>query len=650
MVRKRRYAGRATPALRPYLLRGLLGSVLALGAASWVPQAAALEPTPEGMPAAYSVAAVPMVTPDRQTRLPGTPRLRELQLSWADAERYRRVFDLQRRGEWDAADAIIRLIRDDRLMGHVRHQRLMHPTDYRASYAELSDWLARYGDHPDADRVYRLALKRQDGSARHPARPPSAGGLAAGPLGSEGLDRAIDVAPRGRGGRDSTIAHGRAEETVRTIGEHLRAGDLRSAGEAVWSADRRNVLTPTEADAARAEVAAAHFYAGEHRDAYELARTAAERSGDSLPLSHWIAGLSAWRLGQTDRAARHFEALALIESASPWDVSAGAFWAARAFERMKRPAERARWLEQAAAYPRTFYGMIAQRAVGGITPFRFRVPALTAYHTRALREVPGALRAVALLQAGERERAEWELRRIHPRGDGLLEQALVALVETAGLPALALHIGSSLTAPDGDLYDAALYPVPPWQPARGFRVDRALLYALMRQESRFDHKANSYAGAKGLMQLMPTTASYMAGGPGLDGSGVGAPGSEGGQPALYEPEVNIELGQRYVSHLLDQPRIEGDLLLMLAAYNAGPGNLQRWRKRIGPVDDPLLLLESLPSRQTRNFIEQVLTNLWIYRQRLDQSDPSLDAIAAGRRPVYIPMDAAATWIAEDAQN
>ncbi|HSK39626.1 MAG TPA: lytic transglycosylase domain-containing protein [Arenibaculum sp.] len=649
----------------------MLGSVLALCASSWVPRAAALEPATEGTPAAYSAAATPIVIPERQTRLPGTPRLRELQLSWADAERYRRVFDLQRRGDWDSADAIIRLIRDDRLMGHVRHQRLMHPTAYRASYAELSDWLARYGDHPDADRVYRLALKRRGAAAQRPARPPPASGLVAGPLGSEGLDRAIDVAPRGRGG--SAMAHERAEEAageaVRVIGAHLRAGDPRSAGEVVRMADHRNLLAPIEADAARAEIAAAHFYAGEHRDAYGLARTAAERSGDSLPLSHWIAGLSAWRLDRIDRAARHFEALALIEGASPWDVSAGAFWAARAHGRMKRPAERARWLERAAAYPRTFYGMIAQRAIGGATPFRFRVPALTAHHTRALREVPGALRAIALLQAGESARAERELRRFHPRGDGLLGQALVALVETAGLPALALRIGSSLATPEGGFYDAALYPVPPWRPALGFKVDRALLYALMRQESRFDHEANSHAGAKGLMQLMPATASYMADGPGADGPGADGPGVdglgiEGGQPALYEPEVNIELGQRYVSHLLDQPGIGGDLLLMMAAYNAGPGNLQRWRKRIGPVDDPLLFLESLPSRQTRNFVEQVLTNLWIYRQRLDQSDPSLDAIAAGRRPVYIPMDippvdippvdtpmdAAATWIAEDAQD
>ena len=96
-------------------------------------------------------------------------------------------------------------------------------------------------------------------------------------------------------------------------------------------------------------------------------------------------------------------------------------------------------------------------------------------------------------------------------------------------------------------------------------MDRALLFALMRQESRFDPTARSGAGARGLMQLMPSTASYVAGKLTTD---------IGRKPDLYEPETNMTLGQHYVRYLMDQKGIENDLILTIAAYNAGPGNIE----------------------------------------------------------------------------
>jgi soluble lytic murein transglycosylase-like protein len=252
---------------------------------------------------------------------------------------------------------------------------------------------------------------------------------------------------------------------------------------------------------------------------------------------------------------------------------------------------------------------------------------------RALAEIPAGRRAIALVQTGRVDAAEQELRRINPCGDDILEQALVALTDTAGMPALALHLGSVITASDGAPYDSALYPLPRWEPAGGFNIDRALLFALMRQESRFDTDARSGAGARGLMQLMPSTARYVA--HTLD---AGLEGLVTGKPDLHVPEVNLSLGQRYVRYLMDQKGIADNLILTVAAYNAGPGNLQAWRRRMNQIKDPLLFIESLPSRETRTFVEQVLTNYWMYQERLGQPQPSLDAIAGGRWPVYIAME------------
>jgi soluble lytic murein transglycosylase-like protein len=85
------------------------------------------------------------------------------------------------------------------------------------------------------------------------------------------------------------------------------------------------------------------------------------------------------------------------------------------------------------------------------------------------------------------------------------------------------------------------------------------------------------------------------------------------------------VGQRYIDHLLTHDGIDGDLLRMATAYNAGPGNLAKWRRKMSDVDDPLLFIESLPSRQTRDF-------------RLGQPLPTLDAVAAGDWPAYTPLD------------
>jgi soluble lytic murein transglycosylase len=645
MAGTRRKAGGGNPHPRITPLSGILCGLIALGTIAGAGAAEARQAASDQRLQAASQPDMTPVTPARQFRLPGMAQMRLLQLPLADAERYRRIFGLQERGDWAAADTLIRLIRDDRLMGHVLRQRLMHPTAYKASYAELHGWLADWGDHPEAERVHALALKRRSGDDPLPPPPRMSRGMAPGRHAEAGFEPAIDIAPRGRGsarhagrgtqaGADAEIA---AAEAGKLLDRERPRVSSRSAPrpEPQEQADRPQ----EQADRERTDEAAGLFYGGRVHDAYELASTAAGRSGDGLPRSHWIAGMAAWRLGETARAVRHFEALARMEGASPHDRAAGAFWAARGHEKLGRPGERRRWITRAAEFPRTFYGIIAAREAGGDSDLRFRLPALTARHMKALEQQPAALRAVGLLQAGRRDLAEAELRRIDPRGDGLLEEALVALVDAAGLPALSLHIGSVLSRPGGRPYDAALYPLPPWQPGEGFKVDRALLYALMRQESRFDHRARSGVGAAGLMQLMPKTASYMAGGP------------EIGTADLFDPEINLELGQRYVAYLLERKEIGDNLLLMMAAYNAGPGTLQRWRSRMPDVDDPLLFLESLPSRETRAFIQQVLTGFWAYRQRLGQPNPSLDAVAAGGWPAYIRLDPPpATLVSENAED
>jgi soluble lytic murein transglycosylase-like protein len=185
-------------------------------------------------------------------------------------------------------------------------------------------------------------------------------------------------------------------------------------------------------------------------------------------------------------------------------------------------------------------------------------------------------------------------------------------------------------------FDAALYPVPPWRPQKGFQIDRALIFAFMRQESSFDPLAKSPDGARGLMQLMPRTAASLDKNRGFKGRQ---------RDELYDPSLNMSLGQRYLSQLLRSRRVGNDVLRLAAAYNAGPGNLGRWERRMDYSDDPLLFIETLPVLETRLFVERVLTNLWIYRQRFGQAAPTLLALASGRWPTYRALDQRALQVA-----
>ncbi|HYG85997.1 MAG TPA: lytic transglycosylase domain-containing protein [Azospirillum sp.] len=585
--------------------------------------------------------------------LPADEAARAALLSEEDAARYRRIFEHQDRGEWGAADAEIRQLTDKRLLGHVLRQRLLHP-DRKASYDELNDWLHRYSDHPGADRIHALALRRQPSGARSPKAPQHddeqlTGSLerlaGARPLtdeGDEGENENLSVAPRSR-----TSSRHRADmAAISHFNDLLRGGKTGTALKLLGDDEVSRQLDPVQYDTARARIAAALYYEGEVSQALSLASASAARSGDVVTQAHWIAGLAAWRLKQYDRASRHFDALVAARPRSPWTVAAGAYWAARAHAKKGRHDDARTRLVSAARYPHTFYGLIAGRTLGQDPALNWQLPELTGQHLAALAEKPTGARAVALLQVGQKETAEHELKRVHPRGNDLVEQALVVLADRAGLAGLALRVGNAVTAPDGAPYDASLFPLPHWQPRTGFTVDRALVFAVMRQESRFDPRMVSSAGATGLMQIIPSTAEHVV------GRHDDLADQDTGRPALFDPANNMELGQRYLAELMTTPEVNSNLILLAAAYNAGPGTLSKWRRERGldSIDDPLLFVESLPYAETRDYVGKVLANFWIYRLRLGQETGSLDAVAAGAWPVYMPVDTRPTQVAQHAQD
>jgi soluble lytic murein transglycosylase len=537
-------------------------------------------------------------------------------LSTADTARYKRVFELQETGDWKAANAIISRIQDRRLMGHVDAQRYLHPTKYRSRFTELRAWMAAHADHPQARRIHRLAVLRQPKGARA-AQAPITHTLA---IRGEAVRKASEGRPL-----YSRASSRQGRSLQSDIRRRVARGWPTGARQLLEQRTTQRQLNNIQIAQAWRDIARGYFRAGKDEAALSAAWAADVVAPGAAPLAYWWGGLAAWRLGKTQDAETLFSTLAQSTRAADSLVSAGGFWAARAALSNGHPDRVTAFLEIGAVHERHFYGLLSRRALGVTDEFGWKKPDLHFGDFRDIADTRIGGRAIALLQVGQEHGAELELLNLAAAKPNLLPDVL-ALAANASLPAVSLKL-SGYAEQQAKL--ATAYPVPDWTPADGYAVDKALVFAFVRQESAFNRRAKSHAGARGLMQLMPRTASYVARESALRGRG---------KYKLFDPEFNLALGQQYIELLMSERGIKDDLFRTATAYNAGPGNLRKWERNVPHGDDPLLFIESLPSRETRAFVERILTNLWIYRDRLGQNSPSLDDIVAGRWPRYEPQD------------
>ncbi len=144
--------------------------------------------------------------------------------------------------------------------------------------------------------------------------------------------------------------------------------------------------------------------------------------------------------------------------------------------------------------------------------------------------------------------------------------------------------------------------------SRKFEVPVPLIYSVIKKESAFEPRAISYANAYGLMQLIPTTASQIAPRLNMQFTSV---------DLLFSPSTNIKMGSYYLGSLLR--RYQGNLVMALAAYNAGPHRVDRW-KQIYPTGDDDLFMENLAFEQTRVYVRTCLKYYWVYRQILNPGE------------------------------
>ncbi|MEE2692777.1 MAG: transglycosylase SLT domain-containing protein [Pseudomonadota bacterium] len=354
---------------------------------------------------------------------------------------------------------------------------------------------------------------------------------------------------------------------------------------------------------------------GQYADAYAMAAGhGLEPGGNDFAEAEFDAGWIALRfLNAPERAETHFSALAASVSA-PISLSRAFYWLARAAEaRGEADIAKARY-GQAAEFIYTYYGQLAAEKLGGAAAARGFAPPITPTPEEVARFE--ARPTVAALRILSDLKADQPFLIFAYQVDDQLDSAgeyveLMRLAERLGATHVTVRAGK-VGIGRGAFAPEVAYPLIA-VPAEAARfVSPEFILGLARQESEFNPRAFSHAGARGLMQLIPSTAQLTARKEKLryDRNAL-----------LNDPFYNMIIGSAHLSHLME--RFNGSLVMTFAAYNAGVNRVDQWVGRYGdprsPEVDPIDWVEQIPFSETRNYVQRVLENAQVYRSRLSDS-------------------------------
>ena len=536
-----------------------------------------------------------------------------------DKRLYHTIFSIQESGDWTLANKLIAELDNDILLGHVLYQKYMHPRLYRSKFLELKKWLQKYADLPGNVSIRKLALKRRPSkSTRVPAL-------------KSPVPKSIRVSHPETNSNNKNLI-GQARILYRKVLSLVQKGSVTVSLDLVNDKKNRQILKNHGYSLSLSAISRGYYRYHKWNKSISIAR-----QSDSLILSdsrslesYWWSGLAAWRNNNYSLASEFFIKFAAPTFQDDYNKSKGYYWAALSFLMSGYPSLSAKYLKSSCTQPLSFYGYLACQALSIENHPRIihSMPKINKDSWSLTNNIPAVRRAIALHEVGKEDLAIKELKLFaSPHVKTEIVKSISLIAELAHLPYISYLSGQSLYRTLQQAYIPVLFPQPNWTPTNGYQIDRALMYAIIRQESHFNPLATSRRKARGLMQIIPSTATF-----------IGGSKYKKKVLSLYQPEISMHLGQSYLQWLLNVPKIEGSLLNTLVAYNGGPGNLALWQKKIAETLHPLLYIESLPPRETRTYVKKVLRNMWIYRNAMNLKTPSVVSLLNGIWPVYDPKD------------
>lgn len=423
-------------------------------------------------------------------------------------------------------------------------------------------------------------------------------GLRAGAPDPEALIAKVPVALRGHPGLayEVFLWHYHRGSKARAIALMIESSAAGNLGEPLrWAGWRRSLVRQIMRE-------------GDAQTAYALSRDHGLFEGSSFADLEWLAGYLALRkLGDPARALQHFERMReAVES--PISLGRAGFWKGEALERLGR-SDAARAAYAAGGQHQTsFYGLLAAERAGAGSDVALKgAEYFPAWQQAAFAQSDLARIVELAVKNNMLSLAEQFILALAEGADRTTLGQLGNFATDLGAPHLAVMLGKE-AAGRGIVLPAHYYALHPMQ-EMALPVPMEMALAIARRESEFDPGVASGAGALGLMQVMPATAKEVA-----EGLGLGFEQSR----ILNDWRYNAELGAAYLATLSE--RYDGNVVMISAAYNAGPSRPDRWmRERGDPRQgemDVVDWIEHIPFNETRNYVMRVAESLPVYRARL----------------------------------
>jgi soluble lytic murein transglycosylase-like protein len=536
-------------------------------------------------------------------------------LSDEDAANYAQIFMLQDKEKIETAKKIEAKLQDKSLMNEVLYQRYVSKT-YHTKGSELKSWMEKYYDMPGAERLYKIA-----GIKKATVRKPSVPHIISG---KDYIETAQSETWTEKKYNNKTI------KTIDKFKHAIRSGSSKSARRILEDKTFKSRISDKDYGRLAGRLSFLYYTNGE----YELAKKWGFVSSDAnSEYGLWSMGLIYFKEQKYNESKKYFSKILDLTQINNARKTEAAFWAGRAASINGDKDTAKKYWKIAAGHPMSFYGALASTMLGETPEYEFFDQDCSDEDIVTLRESKYGKKALALIQVGRKDRAEQYLKYLlTSKSSDKILHAVNAVSSLYGLPSVSIAVSNvmrdrGILEINDDIIYSAQYPLPNWEPMGGWSIDRALLLAITKQESGFKISAKSSAGANGVMQIMPGTAKRVARKNDVKLSDID----------MSNPEHNMFLGQQYIVDLLQHQLIQNNIIKMLVAYNAGMGNLIKFEKSFSTTD-PLLYIESFPAYETRNYIKRVMSNLWLYRARLNQPLTAMQELADGHWPYYNSED------------
>ncbi|MEP2027400.1 MAG: lytic transglycosylase domain-containing protein [Paracoccaceae bacterium] len=386
----------------------------------------------------------------------------------------------------------------------------------------------------------------------------------------------------------------------------------------------------------RRSLARAQMRQGNSKRAYKIASQNFLESGSDFADLEWLSGyIALQKLNDPATALEHFGRFDAAV-ASPISKGRAGYWIGRAYQAQRKETMANAAFASAARYQTSFYGLLAAETAG--LPFDSELTGAEEFgpwREAAFTQTSVFEASILLLASGEVNLAERFLTHMTETLSRNEAGKLGDMAIEMGRPHLAVMIGKR-AARQRVVLPAAYYAIHPMN-AMDLPMAPEMVLAIARRESEFDPVVTSGAGAHGLMQIMPATARAVA-------VKLGKSASHTTERLLTEWQYNAQLGSAFLSTLAGQ--FDGNVVMMSAAYNAGPGRPRRWmslygdpRKAASAEFDMVDWIEHIPFRETRNYVMRVTESLPIYRARLGLEPlpvPFSDELAGSTLSAFAP--------------